>query len=319
MKIIVLDGNTINPGDLSWSALEQLGELTVYERTDKEEVFARAEAAEILITNKTPITGEVMEKLPALKFISVLATGYNIVDIDAARHLGIQVCNVPGYSTASVVQLTFAFILEFTHHVQGHSDGVHAGKWTASKDFCYWDYPLVELEGKTLGIIGFGDIGKRVADVASAFGMKIIAHSRTQSDQSNRSNFRWVSLDELFSQSDVVSLHCPLTENTKGLINEGNLKKMKPTSFLVNTSRGTLVVEKDLANALNEGRIAGAGIDVLSSEPPAADNPLLHAKNCFVTPHIAWASLEARTRLMRETVENVDAYLAGVSRNKVGI
>jgi glycerate dehydrogenase len=318
MKIIVLDGNTLNPSDLNWLGLEQLGELTVYDRTSAEEVFLRAQGAEILITNKTPISGKVMEQLPELKFISVLATGYNIVDIEAAKRLGIRVSNVPGYSTASVVQLTFAFILEFTHHVQAHSDGVHAGKWASSKDFCYWDHPLVELEGKTLGIIGFGDIGKRVADIATAFGMNIIAHSRTQTDQNHRSNFHWVGLDELFNQSDIVSLHCPLTEETKGLINGINLKKMKPTCFLVNTSRGPLVVEKDLALALNEGWIAGAGIDVLSSEPPGVDNPLLSAKNCFITPHIAWASLEARTRLMGETISNVKAYLSDTIRNSVG-
>lgn len=318
MKIIVLDGHTLNPGDLDWSALEQLGELTVYDRTAPEEVFLRAQGAEILITNKTPISGKVMEQLPELKFISVLATGYNILDIEAARRLGIRVSNVPGYSTASVVQLTFAFILEFTHHVQTHSDGVHAGKWASSKDFCYWDHSLVELEGKTLGIIGFGDIGKRVADVATAFGMNIIAHSRTQTDQKHRSNFHWVGLDELFNQSDIISLHCPLTEETKGLINMINLKKMKPTSFLVNTSRGPLVVEKDLALALDEGWIAGAGIDVLSSEPPVEDNPLLSAKNCFITPHIAWASLESRTRLMEETRLNVKAYLGDKIRNSVG-
>ena len=319
MKIIVLDGYTINPGDLDWTGLQQLGELVVYDRTPAEEVVARAKGAEIVITNKTPISGKMMEQLPVLKFISVLATGYNIVDIEAANRLSIQVSNVPGYSTASVVQLTFAFILEFTHHVQAHSDGVHAGKWASSKDFCYWDHSLMELEGKTLGIIGFGDIGKRVADVATTFGMKIIAHSRTQKDQSHRSNFQWVGLDELFRQSDVVSLHCPLTEDTRGLINEINLRKMKPTSFLINTSRGPLVVEKDLANALNEGWIAGAGIDVLSSEPPLADNPLLSAKNCFITPHIAWASFESRSRLMQETILNVKAYIGNNCRNRVGV
>lgn len=319
MKIIALDGHTLNPGDLDWGALEQLGELTVYDRTPQDEVVERAQGAEILITNKTPINGKMIEQLPELKFISVLATGYNIVDVEAAKRLSIKVSNVPGYSTASVVQLTFAFLLEFTHHVQAHSDGVHSGKWAAAKDFCYWDHPLVELESKTLGIIGFGDIGKRVADVATAFGMKIIAHSRTQTDQSHRSNFEWVGLDELFKRSDVITLHCPLTEETKGLINSDNLRKMKASSFLINTSRGPLVVEKDLANALNEGWIAGAGIDVLSTEPPSSDNPLFAAKNCFITPHIAWASLESRSRLMRETILNVKAYLENNCRNRVGV
>lgn len=319
MKIIVLDGHTLNPGDLNWTVLEQLGELTVYDLTPPDEVVNRARGAEILITNKTLITGSMMDQLPNLKFISVLATGYNIIDIEAAKRLSIQVSNVPGYSTASVVQLTFAFLLEFTHHVQRHSDGVFEGKWNSSKDFCYWDYPLIELEAKTLGIIGFGDIGKRVADVASAFGMNIIAYSRTKTDQSHRSNFAWVSLDELFQNSDVITLHCPLTEETKGLINIDNLSKMKRSSFLINTSRGPLVVEQDLAVALNEGRIAGAGIDVLSSEPPAADNPLFTAKNCFITPHIAWASLESRSRLMQETVLNVKAYLQKNCRNLVGL
>lgn len=319
MKIIILDGYTLNPGDLDWTELEQFGDLTVYHRTLPDEVVGCAQGAEILITNKTPITGSMMEQLPDLKFISVLATGYNIVDVEAAKRLSIQVSNVPGYSTASVVQLTFAFLLEFTHHVQQHSDGVFAGKWTASKDFCYWDSPLIELESKTLGIIGFGDIGKRVADVATAFGMNIIAYSRTQTDQSHRSNFTWVSLDELFKRSDFITLHCPLTEETKGLINSDNLRKMKPSSFLINTSRGPLIAEKDLAHALNEGWIAGAGIDVLSSEPPTSDNPLFTAKNCFITPHIAWASFESRARLMNETILNLKAYLENNCRNRVGI
>ena len=319
MKIIVLDGHTLNPGDLDWVELEQLGELNVYDRTAPDEVVKRAQGAEVLITNKTQISGKMMEQLPDLKFISVLATGYNIVDVEAAKRLSVKVSNVPGYSTASVVQLTFAFLLEFTHHVQQHSDGVRAGKWVASKDFCYWDHPLVELESKTLGIIGFGDIGKKVADVATAFGMRIISHSRTQTDQSHRPNFEWVSLDELFRRSDVVSLHCPLTEETKGVINSENLTRMKSSSFLINTSRGPLVVEQDLATALNEGWIAGAGIDVLSSEPPSSDNPLFTAKNCLITPHFAWASLESRRRLMHETILNVRAYQKNNCRNLVGL
>ncbi|SKB51365.1 glycerate dehydrogenase [Parapedobacter luteus] len=319
MKIIVLDGHTLNPGDLSWDDLGSLGELTVYDRTTADQIVERANGAEALLTNKVPLDAEILEQLPDLKYIGVLATGYNIVDIDYAREKGIVVTNVPGYSTASVVQLTFALLLELCHHVQRHSDAVASGKWSRSPDFCFWDYPLMELSGKTLGIIGFGDIGQRVADAAAAFGMDVIGYSRTQTDQSYRRNFRWASLDELLAQADVVSLHCPLTPQTKGLINAGSLKKMKETAFLINTARGPLVVEEDLAKALNSGGIAGAGLDVLSAEPPAPDNPLFGARHCLITPHIAWATKEARTRLMEVAVCNLMDYQKGDSKNVVNV
>lgn len=317
MKIVVLDGYTLNPGDLSWKALEGLGELTVHERTPVDQVYERAEDAAIVLTNKTPVSAEVINRLPSLKYIGVLATGYNVVDVEAAKQKGILVTNVPGYGTTSVVQLTFALLLELCQHVQRHSDAVMEGKWARSVDWCFWDYPLVELAGKTLGIIGFGTIGQQVADVATAFGMNVVGQSRTQTDQSHRKNFRWVALDELLQTADVVSIHCPLTPETKGLINKEALQKMKPSAFLLNTSRGPVVVDQDLADALNNNVIAGAGIDVLSAEPPPADNPLFKAKNCLITPHIAWATKEARTRLMNSVVENVSAFLSGNPVNVV--
>lgn len=317
MKIVVLDGYTLNPGDLSWADLEKLGDLTVYDRTSADKVLERAKDAEIIFTNKTPLGQDVLANLPALKFIGVLATGYNIIDIDTATKNGIIVTNVPGYSTMSVVQLTFALLLELTLHVQRHSDSVMDGKWARSADFSFWDYPLIELADKTIGIIGFGSIGEKVADVATAFGMNVIGSKRHQTDQSHRKNFRWAELPELLAQSDVVSIHTPLSPETKGLIDKDSLAQMKPTAFLLNTSRGPLIVEQDLADALNNGVIAGAGIDVLSSEPPAADNPLFKAKNCLITPHIAWASKEARTRLMAITVDNLTKFIHGNPVNVV--
>lgn len=317
MKIVVLDGYTLNPGDISWKAIEELGELVVYERTAEDQIVQRAAGAEVVLTNKTPISADVLQQLPNLKFISVLATGYNIIDTAAAAQLGITVSNVPGYSTASVAQLVFALILEFTHRVQKHSDAVFADRWVTSKDFSFWDYPLTELEGKTMGIIGFGDIGKRVADIAQAFGMNIIAHSRTETDQTHRLRFNWVSLDTVFAEADVLSLHCPLTPQTQGIVNRERLATMKKTAVLINTSRGPLVVEEDLAWALNEGIIAGAGLDVLSAEPPSPSNPLLTASNCLITPHIAWASTEARIRLMQKTAENIKSFVNGKPINKV--
>jgi len=317
MKIVVLDGHTLNPGDLDWTKLEQLGELTVYDRTSADKIVDRARDATIVLTNKTPITAEVITQLPSLKYIGVLATGYNVVDVDAAKQKGILVTNVPGYGAASVAQLSFALILELCHHVQRHSDGVMEGKWARSADWSYWDYPLTELAGKSIGIIGFGNIGQKVADIATSFGMNILAQSRTQTNQSHRKNFRWVSIDELLQQSDVISIHCPLTEDTKGMFNTNTLKKMKPTAFLINTSRGPIVVDKDLADALNNNVIAGAGIDVLSVEPPPADNPLFKAKNILITPHLAWATKEARMRLMNGVVENVVAFLSGKPINVV--
>ncbi|MDB5121263.1 MAG: glycerate dehydrogenase [Sphingobacteriales bacterium] len=317
MKIVVLDGYALNPGDLSWNDLEELGDLTVYDRTPPELVAVRSAGAEAIFTNKTTLDETVLSGLTFLKYIGVFATGYNIVDVQYAKKKGIIVTNVPGYSTASVVQLTFALLLELCLRVQRHSDSVFNGDWANSEDFSYWNYPLIELAGKTVGIIGFGSIGAKTADVAAAFGMNVIATSRTITDQSQRSNFKWVSMDELLSQADVVSLHCPLLPETKEIINEDSLAKMKRSAFLINTSRGQLINENALANALNNGTIAGAGLDVLSVEPPEADNPLFKAKNCLITPHIAWATTEARTRLMNSAVKNFSSFLAGNAENVV--
>jgi len=317
MKIVILDGYTLNPGDLSWDELRKLGDVTIYDRTPVDKVVERATGAEIIFTNKTPVTEDAINSLPSLKFIGVLATGYNIVNTDAAKAKGIVVANVPGYGTASVAQLTIALLLELCVHVQAHSDTVRAGKWAKSADWSYWDYPLVELSGKTIGIIGFGRIGQQVGDVATAFGMNIIGNSRTRSDQSHRANFRWAEIPDLLEQSDVVSIHCPLFPETKGLINKDSLQTMKKSAFLLNTSRGPIIVDEDLAEALNNDVIAGAGIDVLSVEPPSADNPLFAAKNCVITPHIAWATKEARARLMDTTISNLTAFLNGNPVNVV--
>ncbi len=317
MKIVVLDGYVLNPGDLSWDKLNNLGEVVLYDRTPADKIIERSIGAEVLITNKTPLTEEVLNKLANLKYIGVLATGYNVVDTAAAKRRNIIVTNVPSYSTMSVAQLTFALLLELCHHVQRHSDSVMEGKWAKSSDFSYSDFPLIELSGKTFGIIGFGSIGKKVADIATVFGMNIIAASRHQTDQSDRKNFIWAELNEVLEQADVVSIHCPLTTETKGLINAESLKRMKSSAFLIKTSRGPGLVEQDLACALNKGSIAGAGIDVLSIEPPVKDNPLFKAKNCLITPHIAWATKEARERLMDIAVNNLAAYLSGKSINIV--
>lgn len=317
MKIVVLDGYTLNPGDLSWDELEKLGELVVYDRTSPEQVHERSLGAEILFTNKTPVKEEVLKVLPGLKYIGVLATGYNIVDIDTAKKLGVVVTNVPGYSTLSVVQLTLALLLELCHHTQRHDDAVKKGRWSSSPDFCFWDYPLTELAGKTMGIIGYGSIGRKVGEVATAFGMNIIGNSRTRTDESKNKNFRWADVPELLAQSDVVSLHCPLFPETAGIINKKNLSLMKKSAFLLNTSRGPLVVEQDLADALNNDVIAGAGLDVVAVEPPPKDNPLFKAKNCIITPHIAWATKEARSRLMKMAVDNFSDFLAGNPKNVV--
>jgi len=319
MKIVILDGHTLNPGDLSWDGLKQFGEVTLYDRTPVDQVIERSKGADAIFTNKTPVNAAAINSLPDLKYIGVTATGYNIVDTQMAREKGITVSNVPGYGTPSVVQLTFGLLLELCLRVQRHSDAVASGRWATSADFCFWDYSLVELSGKTMGIIGFGDIGKQVADVATAFGMKVIGTSRTRTDQSHRSNFKWAEIPELLEQSDVVSIHCPLTPETQGLINKESLQKMKSNAFLLNTSRGPVIIEEDLAEALNSGKIAGAGLDVLSVEPPAKDNPLIGAKNCIITPHIAWATKEARSRLMEITVNNLSAYKNGNPVNVVNL
>ncbi len=317
MRIVVLDGYTLNPGDLSWNGLNQIGDIAVYERTPVERIIERSIDAEILFTNKTPLTDEEFSKLPHLKYVGVLATGYNVVDVEAAKRRNIVVTNIPTYGTKSVAQMVFALLLELTQHVQHHSDAVRAGEWSECEDFCFWNYPLIELEGKTMGVIGFGRIGQQTADIAQAFGMNIIAYDSYKSDQSHRKNFKWAELTELLAESDVVTLHCPLFPETKGIISLDNLKKMKSSAFLINTSRGPLIVDEDLTEALNTGIIAGAGLDVLSVEPPSKENPLLTAKNCLITPHISWATKEARARLMDIAVENLKEFLSGNPVNVV--
>ena len=311
IKIVILDGYTANPGDLSWAPLEQFGELTVYERTAKEDILARIGEAEIVLTNKTPITREIIEAAPRMKYVGVLATGYNVVDLAAAREKNVIVTNIPAYSTDSVAQLVFALLLEICHHVGRHSDSVHAGKWSASRDFAFWDYPLVELAGKTIGIVGYGRIGKKVAEVARAFGMKVIAWTRTPRDP------ECVSFDELLAQSDVISLHCPLFAETQNLINRETIAKMKDGVILINTSRGPVVNDADLREALLSGKVAYAGVDVATVEPIPADNPLLGLDNVLITPHIAWATQEARARLVDIAIANVQAFASGKPVNVV--
>jgi glycerate dehydrogenase len=301
MKIVVLDGYTLNPGDLSWAAL---GEAVIHDRTPADQVVERCREAEIVLTNKCALTGDTLRQLPNCRYIGVMATGYNVVDVAAARERGITVTNVPAYSTPSVAQLTFALLLELTRRVGHHASTI--GKWPACLDYCYWDFPQIELAGLTMGIVGHGTIGREVEKLARAFGMNVLVHTRTTSG------------DGIFRESDVVTLHCPLTPTTRGLVNAARLALMKPTAFLINTGRGDLVVEQDLADALNAGRIAGAGLDVLSTEPPAADHPLLTAKNCLVTPHLAWGTRAARERLLQTLVENLRAFLAGKPQNVVG-
>jgi len=315
-KIVVLDGYTLNPGDLSWKGLEALGRCAVYDRTGPEEVLSRAEGTEIVLTNKTVLSSDVIEQLPGLKYIGVLATGYNVVDIEAAGERGIVVTNVPAYSTPSVAQMVFAHLLNLTHHVGHHARTVRSGRWSSNPDFCYWDTPLIELAGLTMGIIGFGRIGRTIAKLALAFGMKVTAYDIvTLADMPE--GCQLVGLDDVFRNSDVVSLHCPLTPQTEKVVNKQRLALMKKTAFLINAGRGPLVDEQALADALNNGKIAGAGLDVLSSEPPDKDNPLLKAKNCFITPHIAWATRSARQRLLKVVVDNVAAFLAGKPQNVV--
>jgi glycerate dehydrogenase len=316
MNIVVLDGYTLNPGDLTWNGLKALGQCTVYDRTPPEEVVSRAKDAEIALTNKTVLSADVIKQLPKLKYIGVLATGYNIVDIEAARDAGIPVTNVPAYSTPSVAQLVFAHLLNLAHHVGAHSETVKNGKWASNIDFCYWDTPLIELAGLTMGIIGFGRIGKATAKLALTFGMKVIAYD-VVTPTSMPEGCQFAGLEDVFRSSDVVSLHCPLTPQTQNIINKEHLALMKKTAFLINAGRGPLVDEQALAEALNNERIAGAGLDVLSSEPPEKENPLLKAKNCYITPHIAWATRSARQRLLKVVVDNVAAFLAGKPQNVV--
>ena len=317
MKIVVLDGYTLNPGDLSWDRLKTSGDLMVYDYTEKSDIHARAVGAEILFTNKTPLTAEMMDQLPGLRYIGVLATGYNVVDVKAAAERGIIVTNIPTYGTNSVAQMVFALLLEMCHHVQLHSDAVFNSEWTNNRDFCFWKTPLIELSGKTIGIIGYGRIGRQVAQIADAFGMRVLAYDKIQGQGSDLPSFAWAPLDELLRQSDVISLHCPLFPDTAGLINQTSIAMMKSSALLINTSRGGLIVDQDLADALNSGRIAGAALDVLSVEPPPADNPLLHAINCLITPHISWATAEARSRLMDIAVDNLNSFLDGKPVNVI--
>ena len=316
MKIVVLDGYALNPGDLSWDQLEALGQCTVHDRTSPDETIQRAEGAAVLLTNKTVLSGETLGRLGECRYVGVLATGYNVVDVDAAAAGGIIVTNVPTYSTRSVAQMVFAHVLNLAHHVGHHGRTVSEGRWARSPDFCYWDYPLAELADKTMGIVGLGRIGKATAELARAFGMDVIGYDIC-ADAAAGELCTPVGLDEVFQRSDVVSLHCPLTDETTHLVDARRLGLMKPTAFLVNTSRGPLVDEQALADALNAGLIAGAGLDVLAAEPPAPENPLVSAPNCTITPHIAWATREARARLMAVATDNVRAFLAGRPQNVV--
>jgi len=315
MKIVVLDGHTLNPGDLSWDALQGLGGCEIYERSASREVVPRLKEAEAAFTNKVVIGRDAMKELPNLRYIGVTATGFNIVDVQAAKELGITVTNVPAYGTDSVAQATFALLLELTNHAGHHAETVRAGKWSRCPDFCYSDFPLIELAGLNLGIIGYGRIGQQVGKIARAFGMRIIT-TQTRSEPPNK-EAQVVDLGTLLRQSDVISLHCPLTPETKGLINKERLAVMKATAFLLNTSRGPLIVEDDLAEALHAGRIAGAGLDVLSVEPPVEKNPLFAAPHCFITPHQAWATRAARQRLMSVAVENLRMFQKGTPQNVV--
>jgi len=317
MKIVVLDGRTLNPGDLSWDDLADLGQFEVYDRSTAQQVVARSRGAGIVLTNKVAVTAEAMAQLSDLKYIGVTATGYNIVDVRAADERGIIVTNVPTYGTDSVAQMVFAHLLNFTQRVGDHAQSVREGDWSSCEDFCYWNIPLVELSALTMGIVGLGRIGRAVARIAQTFGMNTIAYDPYPPDELPN-GVRMVTLDELFQEADVISLHCPLTDETKQLVNRERLDQMKPSAILINTSRGPLIDENALVEALDAGRIAGAGLDVLSVEPPPSDHPLFHAPNAFITPHIAWATRSARQRLMGIAVDNVRAFLAGNIQNAVG-
>jgi len=319
MKIVVLDGYTENPGDLSWEGLEKLGDLTVYDRTDvknEQEIISRIGNAEVVITNKTPVRKNILDACPSVKYIAVLATGYNVVDTEYARGKSICVSNVPAYGTASVSQYSVALLLEICHHIGHHNDSVHAGNWTHNPDWCYWDYPLIELEGKTAGIIGFGRIGQAEGRVLKALGMNILAND-PRPNESGRQIAEYVDIDELLSRADVISLHCNLTHENEGFINKETISKMKNGVILINNARGQLINEQDVADALNSGKIAAAGLDVVSTEPIMDNNPLLKAKNCIITPHISWAPRESRQRIMDVTIKNVESYICGEPVNVV--
>ena len=317
MNIVILDGYTANPGDLTWKPLEVIGTLTVYDRTRSEDTILRAKDAEIVLTNKVCLRRQEIEQLPNLKYIGVLATGYNVVDVEAASERGIIVTNVPAYSTESVAQMVFAHLLTVTNRTEHYAMLNRNGKWTSSPDFAYWDTPLTELSGKTFGIVGLGNIGKRVATIAQAFGMKVLAYTSKRIEELP-SGISKRTLAEMLEESDVVSLHCPLTPDTRHLINRETIQIMKPSAILINTGRGPLVNDQDVADALNDGRLRAYCADVLSEEPPRADNPLLQCENAFITPHIAWATEEARTRLIAVAIDNVKSFVEGMPKNVVG-
>lgn len=317
MKIVVLDGYTENPGDLSWDALGALGDLTVYDRTSSDKIVERIGDAEAVYVNKVPITKETIKECPNMKFVGVLATGYNVVDVDAAKEAGIIVSNIPSYGTDSVAQFTIALILELCHHIGEHSDSVKRGEWTNNDDWTYWLHPLVELSGKTLGVVGFGRIGQKTAQIAGALGMSILANDIYHNKDLESDTLKYVELEELYNESDIIALHVPLFPSTEGMINKESIRKMKDGVMIVNNSRGGLIVEEDLRDALNSGKVAGAALDVVSTEPIQMDNPLLEAKNVIITPHIAWAPKEARQRLMDVAVENLKTYINGEPQNVV--
>ncbi|OJV21223.1 MAG: glycerate dehydrogenase [Dyadobacter sp. 50-39] len=314
MNIVILDGYTLNPGDQDWAPIEKLGHVTIYDRSAREEIVERAGEAEVLLVNKVVLSGETLAQIPNVKYIGVMATGFNNIDIEAAGKQGITVTNVKAYGPASVAQQTFALLLAIVNRVETHSQSVFAGEWAASADFCYWKTPLTELTGKTMGLIGLGDIGSQVAKIAAAFGMKVIAYRKHPVPTEG---VDMVPLDQIFGQSDVISLHCPLTEETREIINRDSLSRMKTGAIVLNTGRGPLIHEQDLAHALRNGTIAAAGLDVLSVEPPKADNPLLSAPNCVITPHVAWATFEARQRLLQMVADNLEGFQSGNPRNVV--
>ena len=317
MKIVVLDGYTENPGDLSWEGFEALGELTVYDRTATEDVVSRIGDAELVITNKTPIPASVFEQCPGIRYIGVLATGYNVVDVKAAAERNIPVTNIPTYGTDAVGQFAIALLLEICHHIGHHNQAVHEGRWSSCEDFCFWDYPLMELSGKTMGIIGYGRIGRVTGKIAQALGMNVLAYDTNGKDEAITETSRYTDLDELYAKSDVIALHCPLFPSTEGMINKETIAKMKEGVIILNNSRGPLIVEEDLAEALESGKVRAAGLDVVSTEPIREDNVLLKAPNCIITPHISWAPKEARKRLMDIAVNNLKQYLAGTPINVV--
>lgn len=322
MKIVILDGYTENPGDLSWAGFEELGELTVYDRTaydlsGEDLIIERAKDADVILVNKTPISRNALDHMPKLKYIGVLATGYNVVDVEAAKEKGVVVTNIPTYGTDSVAQMAIALLLELCHHVGAHSESVFKGEWANNPDWCYWKYPLIELAGKTMGIIGYGRIGQATGRIAQALKMKVVAYDSYQNKALESETMRYVDLDELLAVSDVIALHCPLFESTKGIINKNTIAKMKDGVMIINNSRGPLIVEEDLRDALNSGKVAGAAVDVVMTEPIRPDNPLLQAKNCIITPHISWAPKESRQRLMDIAVDNLKKFLEGNPVNVV--